>query len=24
MDADNGKELHTVNSVDGLFQELDN
>ena len=24
MDADNGKGLHTVNSVDDLFQELDN
>lgn len=24
MDVDNGKELHTVNSVDDLFQELDN
>ena len=24
MDADNGNGLHTVNSVDDLFQELDN
>ena len=24
MDTDNGKGLHTVNSVDDLFQELDN
>jgi DNA-damage-inducible protein J len=24
MDADNGEGLHTVNSVDDLFQELDN
>jgi len=24
MDVENGKELHTVGSVDDLFQELDN
>ena len=24
IDAENGNELHTVNSVDELFQELDN